>query len=50
MDNKKIILDNIFKSLIPGGYLFLGTGESLIGINNDFERISFDAGAVYRKN
>jgi chemotaxis protein methyltransferase CheR len=50
MENKKLILDNIFKSLLPGGYLFLGTGESLIGIANDFERISFDAGAVYRRN
>jgi chemotaxis protein methyltransferase CheR len=49
-ENKKIILDNIYNSLKPGGFLFLGTGESLIGIQTQFERISYDNGAVYRKN
>lgn len=48
-ENKKKILDNIFSSLKPGGYLFLGTGESLIGIQTDFERVSLDQGTVYKK-
>jgi chemotaxis protein methyltransferase CheR len=49
-ENKKLILDKIYSSLKPGGYMFLGTGESLIGIATDFERVAFDGGAVYRKN
>jgi chemotaxis protein methyltransferase CheR len=49
-ENKKIILDNLYLSLKPGGYLFLGTGESLIGIDNKYERVAFENGTVYRKN
>lgn len=49
-ENKKMILDNIYQSLKPGGYLFLGTGESLIGIQTEFERVAFESGAVYRRN
>lgn len=50
VENKKLILENMFNSLVPGGYLFLGTGESMIGLDNKFERIAFEAGTVYRKN
>jgi chemotaxis protein methyltransferase CheR len=50
IENKKKILESIYKSLLPGGFLFLGTGESLIGIQSEFERVSFDDGTVYRKN
>lgn len=49
-ENKKKILDNLYSSLKPGGYLFLGTGESLIGIENKYERVAFENGTVYRRN
>lgn len=49
-ENKKRILESLFQSLKPGGYLFLGTGESLIGIDTKFERVAFENGTVYRKN
>lgn len=48
-ENKKTILENLYSSLKMGGYLFLGTGESLIGIDSKYERVSFDNGTVYKK-
>jgi chemotaxis protein methyltransferase CheR len=50
IENKKVILENIYDALKPGGILFLGAGESLIGIQSKFERMAFDQGTVYRKN
>lgn len=49
MDNKKVILQNIFDALKPGGYLILGNGESLIGINLPFDKETFDGLTLYRK-
>jgi len=48
-ENKKVILDKIYTSLKKGGFIVLGTGESLIGIENNFERVSIDGSAVYKK-
>lgn len=50
MKNKNLILNNIYDSLIPGGYLFLGNGESLIGVTTKFERITLDGYTVFKKN
>lgn len=50
IENKKVILENIYESLKPGGVLFLGAGESLIGIQSRLERVAYDQGTVYRKN
>lgn len=49
-ENKNTILQNIYNSIIPGGYLFLGNGESLIGVETKFERITLDGHTVFQKN
>ncbi len=48
-DNKQKILKNIFDALKPGGYMILGNGESLIGLELEFEKESFDGLTLYRK-
>lgn len=47
--NKNEILNNIFSSIRPGGYLFMGNGESLIGMQTGFERISLEGLTVYQR-
>lgn len=49
-ENKNIILNNIYDALTIGGYLFLGNGEGLIGIDTKFDRITFDGHTIYKKN
>lgn len=49
-DNKAAILKNLYSALKPGGYLFLGNGESLIGIDTKFERVTLDGYTIYKKN
>lgn len=49
-DNKANILKNLYSSIKPGGYLFLGNGESLIGIDTKFERVTMDGYTIYKKN
>jgi chemotaxis protein methyltransferase CheR len=49
-DNKNAILTNIYNALVPGGYLFLGNGESLIGVDVKFERVTIDNYTFYKKN
>jgi chemotaxis protein methyltransferase CheR len=49
-DNKAGILKNLYSSLKHGGYLFLGNGESLIGIDTLFERVTVDGYTIYKKN
>ncbi len=49
-ENKAAILKNLYSSLKPGGYLFLGNGESLIGIDIKFERVTMDGYTIYKKN
>lgn len=48
--NKNVILNNIYASLKVGGYLFMGNGESLIGMDTKFERVTLDNYTLYRKN
>jgi chemotaxis protein methyltransferase CheR len=50
LKNKNAILNNIYDSLLPGGYLFLGNGESLIGVDTKFERLTIDGYTVFKKN
>ncbi|WP_126453735.1 CheR family methyltransferase [Sulfuriflexus mobilis] len=45
-DLKRDILDRLGKALNPGGYLFLGSSESLAGHNNAFDMVR-SGGAVY---
>jgi chemotaxis protein methyltransferase CheR len=45
-DTQKELFKKFYKHLVPGGYLFIGSSETLYGINNDF----IPAGpTVYRK-
>lgn len=48
VDGKTEILRRISECLIPGGYLVLGSGESLIGLSNDYDSHILD-GAVFYK-
>ena len=48
-DNKAVILKNLYQALKPQGYLFLGNGESLIGIDSKFERVTLDSYTIYKR-
>lgn len=43
------VLDKIIEALAPGGYLVLGSGESLIGISDAFTTLNSDGAILYRK-
>ena len=49
VENKQKILNNIFLALRPGGYMFLGNGESLIGIEHQFKLVNFGSCTVFTK-
>jgi len=45
-DTQKMLFNKFYKHLVPGGYLFIGSSETLYGVNSDF----IPAGpTVYRK-
>ena len=48
-ENKNKILNNIYEALMPGGYMFMGSGESLIGMDTKFERSTHEGMTVYKK-
>lgn len=45
-ETQKKLFEELYHSLLPGGYLFIGHSESLHGISDRFEAV---AGATYRK-
>lgn len=47
-DLKRDILKRIHGAMKPGGYLFLGSSESLSGMNDLFEMLHCSPGVVYR--
>lgn len=49
VEGKKEILNRLTKQLVPGGYLVMGSGESLIGLSQDFNQVSIEGAVVYRK-
>lgn len=49
IENKMSILRKLEASLAPGGFLILGVGESLIGLDQDFETIIMNNAVIYRK-
>ena len=48
-DRKRDILERIANALTPGGYLFLGSTESMSNHNDLFEMKSLHGGLVYRR-
>jgi chemotaxis protein methyltransferase CheR len=49
MENRKVILQQIADSLKMGGYLFMGTGESLIGIEVGLTQKIHDGVSYFQK-
>lgn len=49
VEGKKEILNRITRTLSPGGFLIMGSGESLLGLSNDYESVSSEGAVVYRK-
>lgn len=47
--NKEMILQKLYDSLKPGGVLFMGNGESLIGISSKFERVQIADKTAYKR-
>jgi chemotaxis protein methyltransferase CheR len=48
LDTKRSVLQRIRKLLRPEGWLFLGSAETTIGIDGDFERIAARKTSAYR--
>ncbi len=48
-DEQKRLIEKFHKSLIPGGYLFLGHAETVQGLSNRFRFIFHNKAAVYQK-
>ncbi|MCO6432492.1 MAG: protein-glutamate O-methyltransferase CheR [Deltaproteobacteria bacterium] len=49
IETKKQILRKVYDLLKPGGYLFLGTAETTLGLCDEFERITFEKTSCYKK-
>jgi chemotaxis protein methyltransferase CheR len=49
IDSKKEILKRLTEMLHPGGFLVLGSGESLMGLSNDYEQSTSNGAVIYRK-
>lgn len=49
VESKKEILKRITENLKPGGFLILGSGESLFGLSTDYDLINSDGAIVYCK-
>ena len=49
VDGKKAILEKVTASLAHEGFLILGSGESLIGLTNDYEQLPLEGAILYRK-
>lgn len=46
---KEAILQHIFDALRPGGYLFMGSGESTIGMQSEFKPLKLKEVLIYQK-
>ena len=45
---KRDILSRLARALVPGGYLFLGSTETLASYSDEFETVRHQGGVVYR--
>ncbi|WP_072716318.1 CheR family methyltransferase [Rhodothermus profundi] len=46
---KRRVVQSFYRSLVPGGYLFVGFSETLYGISQAFQPVRFGKAIVYRK-
>lgn len=49
VERKGQIVEKIARIMVPGSYLILGSGESLIGLSDKFERKVVDGVSLYRR-
>ena len=49
VEGKKAILERITQTLRPDGYLIMGSGESLMGLSEDYDKVAVDGAVIYRK-
>ena len=49
VEAKSEIVRRITETILPGGILILGSGESLLGLSNDYEQIMLEGAVIYRK-
>jgi chemotaxis protein methyltransferase CheR len=43
------ILDRLAEQLLPGGFLIMGSGESMIGLSQRFQQVGVDGAVIYRR-
>lgn len=49
VESKKEIISRMTKQLIPGGFLIMGSGESLIGLSQEYQQVNVEGAVIYRK-
>lgn len=50
LESKIDILNRMTEQLLPGGYLILGSGESLLGLSESYRQLMIEGAVVYKKN
>src|ERR1051325_1396856 len=46
---QKRLIDKLYRCLVPGGYLFVGHAETLLGLTDRFRMIHHNNGTVYQR-
>jgi chemotaxis protein methyltransferase CheR len=49
VQSKKEILNRLTEMLLPGGFLILGSGESLLGLSTNYQQTASEGAVVYQK-
>lgn len=49
LETKRQILSEIYRTIAPGGFVTLGAAETMLNLNNDFQRVTFDQSTYYQK-